>query len=361
MQNKTVKELKEIAKERGLTGISKLKKAELLELLREPTIDETFLKELPSEIEVIQYKNGDEWLETRKLGIGGSDVSGILGESKYKSAVDVWSDKIYGSNFKGNRFTEWGHKLEPIVAEKFSEDHPNYKVEILDRTMKRGFSLANIDRLLVDENGNYGVLECKTTSAFNNKAWSGDDIPQEYYCQVMHYLAVTGLHYAYIACLIGGQDYKEFYIERNEEECKYLLEYVDSWWKTYIETQVPPPADGSKAYTDYQKTKLEKLDQIEVEITDLEEKVSKYNLIQEEIKQKELEAELIKQELLDKLIDAGGRKAQSENHKIVVLSRNTSSVDKKALTEKYPQIAENYRKAEEEFKTTKETRYLKIS
>ena len=34
-----------------------------------------------------------EWLQARKLGIGGSDVAAILGLSKYKSPYQLWLDK----------------------------------------------------------------------------------------------------------------------------------------------------------------------------------------------------------------------------------------------------------------------------
>ncbi|MGL4999096.1 MAG: lambda-exonuclease family protein [Cetobacterium sp.] len=360
MQNNTVKELREIAKQRGFMRISKLKKVELIELLREPTIDEKFLDTLDVEVDVIKYKDGDDWLETRKLGLGGSDIGSLLGVNKYKTSVDIWVDKVEGSSFQGNRFTYWGHRLEKIVAEEFSEQHTDFTVVELDKTLKRGYALANIDRLIYNPEKGYGILECKTTSAFNNKEWTGESVPESYYAQVMHYLAVTGLDYAYIACLIGGQDYKEFLIERNQDECEFILDKCKDFWENYVVTQVPPPADGSDAYTNYQKAKLGKLEEIEVEITDLDEKISKYKLIQEEIKEKEKEAELIKQKLLDEMIQKGGRKSITEKSKIVILSRNTNSIDKKALAEKYPGVSEAYKKAEEEFKTIKETRYLKI-
>ncbi|MGL4863700.1 MAG: Rho termination factor N-terminal domain-containing protein, partial [Cetobacterium sp.] len=66
----TIKELKEIAKSKGLKGYSKLRKAELEELLKEPTEQEKFLENINPEIEVIQYKDENDWLETRKLGLG---------------------------------------------------------------------------------------------------------------------------------------------------------------------------------------------------------------------------------------------------------------------------------------------------
>ena len=38
--------------------------------------------------------NRAEWLKARRSGIGGSDVAAILGLNRYKSALDIYNDKI---------------------------------------------------------------------------------------------------------------------------------------------------------------------------------------------------------------------------------------------------------------------------
>ena len=37
----------------------------------------------------------EEWLEYRKLGLGGSDASVVCGINKYKSPVELWMVKPY--------------------------------------------------------------------------------------------------------------------------------------------------------------------------------------------------------------------------------------------------------------------------
>ena len=350
MTNKTVKELKEIAKERGLKGYSKFKKDELIELLREPTEQEKFEKTLPEEIEIITYKDNDTWLETRKLGVGGSDVASILGENKYNCAVDVYESKVNGKKFEGNRFTHWGHMLEEVVAKEFDNKHNDLKVFEYNKTFKRGRSLANVDRILFNPlTSEYGILEIKTANFFGGKEWDELTVPQSYYCQVQHYLAVTGLKFAYIACLIGGNDYREFKIERIDSECEYILQYCDEWWNKYVETKNPPPADGSDAYTKYQQEKLQYLEEITINIEGLAEKVAEYKSIQDEIKKLDKKAELIKQNLVDELIKNNAKKAEGQKHKVTV-SKGRGSLDKESFKSTYPEIFNSYYEKEQEFK-----------
>lgn len=36
-----------------------------------------------------------EWLKIRQTGIGGSDIAAILGVSKYKTAYDLYLEKVF--------------------------------------------------------------------------------------------------------------------------------------------------------------------------------------------------------------------------------------------------------------------------
>ena len=40
-----------------------------------------------------EHMSYEDWLEHRKLGIGGSDASVVCGVSKYKSPVELWMEK----------------------------------------------------------------------------------------------------------------------------------------------------------------------------------------------------------------------------------------------------------------------------
>lgn len=48
-------------------------------------------------VEILTNTKGmtnEEWLEWRNKGIGGSDVATICGLNKYKSALELWMEKL---------------------------------------------------------------------------------------------------------------------------------------------------------------------------------------------------------------------------------------------------------------------------
>ena len=66
-----------------------------------------------------------EWLAYRRQGIGGSDVAAILGISPFRTARDLYDDKLNiasAADDAGNWVAlEMGHLLEPLVARIFAK------------------------------------------------------------------------------------------------------------------------------------------------------------------------------------------------------------------------------------------------
>ena len=72
-----------------------------------------------------------EWLDFRKVGIGGSDVAVICGISKYKSPLQLWMEKTgQVDSEEAGEAAYWGTVLEPIVRNEFT-NRTGFKVDIL--------------------------------------------------------------------------------------------------------------------------------------------------------------------------------------------------------------------------------------
>lgn len=194
---------------------------------------------------VEEMKDRKAWEKLRNMGIGGSDAAVIMGLNPYKSPYQLWLEKTGQAeppDLSGNQRVYWGSKNEPNIADWFQEE-TGKKVMRLGTLQNREypFMLANVDRTVVGENAG---LEIKTAGSSQYRKWKDGEIPDAYYCQCLHYMAVTRADYWYIAVLLGGNDSKWKRIERNEEDIRTLIEAEKEFWNL-VQTKTAPPVDGS--------------------------------------------------------------------------------------------------------------------
>jgi putative phage-type endonuclease len=199
-------------------------------------------------IKEIKYSTHEEWLGIRSKYIGGSDASAVIGLNPYASRYSLWAEKTGKvPGFEGNLTTKVGAYLEQLVADLFEEE-TGKKVRKKNSTMVNDlypFACANVDRMIVGEKA---FLEIKTTNSIPlmKKLRNSDEFPEQYYCQVVHYLAVTGLEKAYLAVLINCRELKIYEMERDQAEIDALMGAEKEFWKL-VETNTPPSPDGSEA------------------------------------------------------------------------------------------------------------------
>ena len=192
-----------------------------------------------------------QWTARRKNGIGGSDLAAVMGLSPYTTPLDVWlvkTGRAESPDLSGKEAVYWGNVLEDVVARRFAELHPELVVKRRNATLvskERPWAFANLDRTVKDEGGRMGVLEIKTAGLRRASDWE-DGVPAYYLAQVVHYLGVTGWDYAWVAVLIGGQEYREYRIERDEEDVAAAVEAADAFWHDYVEADVMPGMTGMK-------------------------------------------------------------------------------------------------------------------
>lgn len=189
-----------------------------------------------------------QWLDFRRFGVGGSDVAGIMGFSNWASPISIWMEKTHRAEPKdlsGNENVEWGTRLEPVVRERFREEHPELLVIHPDVTLvsiDRPWAHANLDGFVRDPELGWGVLEIKT--AGSDVGWFDEDgnetVPMHYQAQVAHYMSVTGYRYARFAALIHGKRYIERTLVPDEEDIEAVRSAVDGFWNDYVLTDVPP-------------------------------------------------------------------------------------------------------------------------
>ena len=196
----------------------------------------------------VKTANHEEWLKLRSRYIGGSDAAAVVGLNHYSSPYALWAEKTGKiPGFAGNLACEVGTYLEEFVAQKFSQE-TGKKVRKCNQSFLNSqypFAIANIDREIVGEDAG---LEIKTTDTLNMRKFRGGEYPENYYAQMVHYMAVTGKQRWYLAVLIGNKEFKWFTLERDEAEIAALMTAEEEFWKL-VEMDISPAVDGTAATT----------------------------------------------------------------------------------------------------------------
>lgn len=184
----------------------------------------------------------DKQREERKLGIGGSDMPIIMGLSNYKTPYQLYLEKTgqVESSDEESEYQYWGHQLEGLVRDEFAKRN-NVSVETPETIVHpfHDFLRANVDGIIPAWNA---VLEVKCSSSFMANLWGEDGsdvIPMQYLVQVAHYCAVTNSDAAYIAVLIGGNDYREFKYTRDRDLEEHVIHAAQTFWNC-VKTNTPP-------------------------------------------------------------------------------------------------------------------------
>lgn len=188
-----------------------------------------------------------EWLRLRKKGIGGSDAAAVCGMNRWRGPLDVFLDKTSDAIADNdNEAMYWGRVMEPVLRDEFSK-RTNLKVEsvpFMFQFKEHPFMLADIDGIVHEKDGTVSLLEIKTANGFAAKDWE-DGLPPEYYIQTQHYIAVCDLPKAYVAVLIGGNNFRYEEISRDEETIQTIIAMEASFWNNHVLTKIPPPVDAT--------------------------------------------------------------------------------------------------------------------
>ena len=292
-------------------------------------------------------ESNDEWLDLRKKGVGGSDVAAIAGISKYKGAYALWMEKtgqMEAEDISDKPSVHWGNVLEEVVGEEYKKNHPDRvvrRVNAVCRSIERPWAQASLDYEVKDPGRGWGVLEIKTAGFRVADDWA-EGVPLYYQTQVQHYLSVTGRKFADVAVLIGGSDYREYRIERDEEDIASIDRLVDEFWNVNVKGMVAPPISGlssdSKAVLELNKDPNDGF----TYRPDLKNLVEERESIKKAVDGLEERRKQVENTLKAEIGDAKG--IETDEKRVTWLRSESSRLDTKALKEMNPEIYENFSK-----------------
>ena len=236
-------------------------------------------------IEKIRTKTHEEWLSLRHKYIGGSDAASVIGLNPFMSKYALWAEKTNRMpSFEGNLATDVGTYLEEFIAKRF-EQEKGKKVRRENASIVNDaypFAIANVDRVIVGEDAG---LEIKSTSSLALSKFKNGEYPARYYCQCVHYLAVTGKKRWYLAVLIGNSDFKVFTIERDEYEIAELMEAEREFWEDHVLADLPPEIDSQESTSEALVSVFPTADEdTEIDLSGIEDDIDDLLEIKKQIK-----------------------------------------------------------------------------
>lgn len=192
----------------------------------------------------------------RSTGITGSEIAALAGVSRYKSAIDVYADKVAPAppDDRDSHHVERGVFLEEGLLRWYAWRtgrrleypgtlrHPLYPLVV-----------ATPDALACGHGERPRVVECKCPDWRIARDWGADgtaEIPAYYMPQVQWEMAVAGCLEADVIALIDG-DLKIYTVPWNQRLFDALLTIAQLFWGDHVRPRIPPPPEASVAYGDY--------------------------------------------------------------------------------------------------------------
>lgn len=186
----------------------------------------------------------EQWLQARAKGIGGSEITAVMGLDPYATPYALWERKTGRvADFGDNKFTRAGNYLEDAVGKMFSDStgleiyqnpdmhfaHPDFP-----------HLLGTPDRFVSMKHGD-AVLEIKTTQ----KRITREDVTEghmlRWYFQVLWYMGITGKKKGFIAWLCSGVDFDYIEVGFQPDIFADMVEAGNAFWANNVLADTPPP------------------------------------------------------------------------------------------------------------------------
>lgn len=252
-----------------------------------------------------------EWDEARAgLCITATEIAAVMGLSPWASSFSLWHKKagLPTAPFVVSPAMEWGNRLEPAVAAKYEDDHPEHQLTTTGtwRHVERDWQRATPDRLIAHRKDGasdgqpIGIFEAKTAPYADDWGPHGtDEVPVHYRCQIIWQQDTLGLYTRTpVGVLIGGCEYRELYVDYDEGDAKLMRKAAEAFLAS-VEAGERPPIDGADATYQTIRVQPDGLEDVDVQIS-LED-AARYEIAQQQMAAAKTELTAAKGIVLDRI------------------------------------------------------------
>lgn len=186
-----------------------------------------------------------EWEEARGgLCVTATEIAAVMGLSPWQSRFSLWHKKagLPSPPFEKTPAMEWGVRLEPVVAAKYDELHPELTLHETGtwRHTEREWQRATPDRIADDR-----LVEVKTSPT--GDGWE-NGVPVYYQCQALWQMDTLGYRRTDFALLVSGHDYREYTLEYDPEDAELMRKAAVDFLDDVRRGNRPPIDDSDATY-----------------------------------------------------------------------------------------------------------------
>lgn len=198
------------------------------------------------------HPDEDAWRMARQNSIGASDAAAVMGISPWKTEAQLWNEKANGKTLDfHNADTVRGHRSESHILELYGIE-TGRKIFSGERIMLMSnhnpFMSCTLDGIDFTDDNNPIIIEVKSVK-FSHVEWSDDKIPDCYFAQLLHQLAVTGWNEAILLVRFTRNEVWEiasermYHVKRNDVQYQIdkLVRKESKFWNEYVINKRRPP------------------------------------------------------------------------------------------------------------------------
>lgn len=263
--------------------------------------------------ETIDIIDQQQWLAQRMRDITSTEVAALYGLSPYITEFELFHQKREGKvvRIEPNERMTWGTRLESTIAHGAAEDH-GWEIEHMNVYMRDPEICmgSSFDFKIVTSSKGPGLLEIKNVDGLQySRNWIDDgegniEAPQHIELQLQHQLEVADLEWGAIVALVGGNELKVIYRNRDRAIGQDLRNRIAVFWKR-VESNLPPKPDYEKdAEYIIKRLHNQAVEDLVADVTSdqhVESLISQYNNAHAEAALWEKESNKLRAEILDQI------------------------------------------------------------
>lgn len=184
----------------------------------------------------------DSDAEFRASVIGASEVAALFDKSPWLTEFELWHRKkgiIDTPEFATDERQQAGVRMEAAIVD-WACDKWGYTKTKTPQRVQIGHLGGHPDQIAHCPERGPGVLEVKTVDRLMFRDW-GDEPPLHYQLQAVTYAGLTGLKWADLIVLVGGNQLERFQIEARPKLFETICAKVEAFWASIEEGRAPLP------------------------------------------------------------------------------------------------------------------------